>query len=120
MLVEEGEFDGYDLDLFGRVIDPEIESGEKITILETEDFHLTYEQLEYGDLVVPNVHCWVYRWTPRVKAELQTALHSFGPHVACAPLARPKLNKFIQLLGYEYVEEVEANGEPIALYQWRH
>ena len=117
--MEEGEFDGYDLDLFGRVIDPEIDAGLKKTIKETEDFHLTYEDLIYGDLTLPSVHCWVYRWTPKVKAELQLALHGFGPHVAVAPWRRPKLHKFIKLLGYEAVETVTAEGEMMTLYQWR-
>ena len=140
--MEESEFEGYELDSNGRVIDPEIASGEKMTIKETDDFHLTYELLEspevinywyylWGDFfldeedvnwethIVPKVHCWVYHWTPKVKAELQSALRRFGPHVAVAPWRRPKLNKFIKLLGYEPAETVTSEGDMMTLYYWR-
>ena len=117
--MEENEFEGYEFGPNGRVIDPEIDEGIKMVIKETEDFCLTYETLEFDDCTLPNVHCWVYKYNPSVKREIIEALDNFSSHVgtvlACAVVARPKLNKFINTLHFQIIE----THEDINIYQWR-
>ena len=120
-MTEEQPFDGMEFDENGRVIDPDIISGAKQIIRETEDFCLTYEMLDlfHDDVLHPVVHCWVYRYSPTVKRQIMAACElaneHFGILFAIAPTTRPQLIKYIQTMPFQVVDEEDG----LQLYEWR-
>ena len=119
--MEELEFDGYEFDTNGRVIDPDLDEGNKIIFHETKDYCFSYEWLDLfhdGDLL-PVGHIWVYNYSPSIKRELIEAGDAFATHFgvlfAIASDARPKLAKFINSLHFQIIDEEDG----LQLYQWR-